>query len=119
MSPIRAIAPAIVLLALAAPPAATADIPRPGDGRTAPPHFYLVNASFDSVTSLAVAPAGSGDFRDIELGRPLQGGLDAVTVDLPAGGCLRDFRVGFRDGRILRLPAIDVCRRHGLRLTAK
>ncbi|MDO1527878.1 hypothetical protein QMK61_03450 [Fulvimonas sp. R45] len=84
-----------------------------------PPPFHLVNASFDSVTRLAIAAAGTGDYRAIALGHPLQGGLDAITFDVPAGGCLRDLRVTFANGRVLDVPAINVCRRHGLRLAGR
>ena len=80
-------------------------------------YFDLVNASHDSVTSLAVAPAGSGAFRDVELDAPLRGGLTSTTVNLADGGCLRDIRVAFRDGRTLVYPDIDVCRNRQLRLT--
>ena len=81
-------------------------------------YFDLVNASHDSVTSLAVAPAGSDAFREIELGAPLRGGLTSATVDVAAGDCLRDFRLVFRDGRTLIYPDVDVCRYRSLRLTA-
>jgi len=80
-------------------------------------HFDLVNATFDSVIAFAIAPHGSDAFHDVALGEPLQGGLSSMTVDVPAGGCLRDLRVTFRGGRILLLPHIDVCRSDGLRLT--
>ena len=80
-------------------------------------YFDLVNTSHDSVTSLAVAPAGSGAFREVALDAPLRGGLTSTTVDLADGGCLRDLRVAFRDGRTLVYPEIDVCRNRQLRLT--
>jgi hypothetical protein len=119
MSPTRAIAFA-VLLALApgsmlATPAASAA--HADAGRSAVRHFKLVNATFDSVTALAIAPDGSDAFHDVVLGEPLQGGLTSMTFDVPAGGCRRDLRVTFRGGRILLLPHIDVCRSDGLRLT--
>jgi len=79
-------------------------------------HFKLVNATFDSVTALAIAPADDDGFHDIPLGQPLQGGLTAMTIDVPAGGCLRDLRVTFRDGRNRLFPHVDVCRSSGLRL---
>lgn len=81
-------------------------------------HFNLVNATFDSVTALAIAPTGHDAFRDIALGRPLQGGLNAMTFDVPAGGCLRDLRVTFSNGHTRIFPRIDVCRSTGLRLTS-
>ena len=48
-----------------------------------------------------------------------QGGLDALTVRMPAGTCLRDLRLTFRDGREQTMRNIDVCRTHGLRLDTR
>lgn len=119
MNSIRTILPAAMLAAafgnlLAAPSAACADAPR-----TPQRHFDLVNATFDSVTALAIAPAGRDAFRDIALGQPLQGGLNSMTFDVPAGGCLRDLRVTFRGGRTRIFPRIDICQSTGLRLTSR
>ena len=86
-------------------------------GRRPMRHFNLVNATFDSVTALAIAPADGDDFHEVELGEPLQGGLNSMTFDVPAGRCLRDIRVTFHGGRRLLYPHIDVCRYDGLRLT--
>lgn len=82
-------------------------------------HFDLVNATFDSVTALAIAPADHDAFHDIDLGEPLQGGLTSMSFDVPAGGCLRDLRVTFHGGRTQLFPHIDVCRSTGLRLTSR
>ncbi|OOG45903.1 hypothetical protein B0E50_17285 [Rhodanobacter sp. C01] len=82
-------------------------------------HFDLVNATFDSVVALAIAPADRDAFQDIELGEPLQGGLTSMTFDVPAGGCLRDLRITFHGGRTQLFPHIDVCRSSGLRLTPR
>ncbi|GAB2543248.1 hypothetical protein [Rhodanobacter koreensis] len=79
-------------------------------------HFNLVNATFDSVIALAIAPADRDAFQDITLGQPLRGGLTSMTFDVPAGGCLRDLRVIFHDGHTQLFPRIDVCRSSGLRL---
>lgn len=81
-------------------------------------HFRIVNATFDSVTGLAFAPPQDPVFHDMKLETPLQGGLTSITVDVPGGGCLRDVRVTFRNGRALVYPNLDVCRHGGLRLTA-
>lgn len=81
-------------------------------------YFDLINTAHDSVTSLAVAPAGSGAFREIELGGPLRGGFTSTTVEIHDAGCLHDFRVVFRDGRTLLYPGINVCRYRSLRLRA-
>jgi len=80
--------------------------------------FTVVNAAFDSVTAIEVADAGSGAWRDVSPGEPLQGGLTSAAVRLPEGACLRSFRVTFRDGRSSMFEGIDVCRTHGLRLSA-
>ena len=112
---------AICSIALAATltGACAASTPR-GDTATAPgPYLQLVNATFDSVTAVAVAPAGSEAFQRIALGQPLQGGLTATTFRVPPGQCLRDLRVTFRNQRVERLGAIDMCRVHALRLDAK
>jgi hypothetical protein len=82
--------------------------------RTAP--FNLVNATADSVTHVAVAPSGSHDFQDVDLGTSLNGGLNATAVQLPSGPCLRDVQITFTGERVSRLNAVDVCRTHGLRL---
>lgn len=82
-------------------------------------HFKVVNATFDSVTALAMAPTDRGDFNDVAIGPPLQGGLTSMTFDVPAGGCLRDLRVTFHGGRRQLFQHIDVCRTSGLRLTSR
>jgi len=82
-------------------------------------HFDLVNATFDSVTALAIAPADRDAFQDITLGQPLQGGLTSMTFDVPAGGCLRDLRVTFHGGRTRLFAHVDVCRSTGLRLRSQ
>ena len=97
---------------LVVPSAASANaVPRPAR------HFDLVNATFDSVIALAIAPADHDAFQDIALGQPLQGGPTSMTFDVPSGGCLRDLSVTFRGGRTQLFPRIDVCRSSGLRLT--
>ena len=89
------------------------------DGRTAPRYFGLVNATHDGVDAIAIAPAGSGAFQAVDIGGTLRGGVTSITLDVPAGGCLRDIRVGFHDGRTLLYPAIDLCRASGLRLSPR
>ncbi len=82
-------------------------------------YFDLVNASHDSVTSLAVAHAGESAFHEIDLGAPLRGGVTSATVEIPEGDCVRDFLLVFADGRTLIYPGIDVCRYRQLRLTQR
>ncbi|MEP7184309.1 MAG: hypothetical protein ABI767_00610 [Rhodanobacter sp.] len=81
--------------------------------------FRLVNASFDSIVTLQIAPAGSNAFRTIDLGWPLQGGLTATSFRVPAGECLRDLRITFRDGDVTQLSPIDMCRSNGVRIGAR
>jgi hypothetical protein len=87
-----------------------------GDPRRPTRHFHLVNATFDSVTALAFAPAESASFQGTAFSTPLQGGLTSIMVGVPAGECLRDVRVTFLDGREVVYPNLDVCRYDGLRL---
>lgn len=88
--------------------------PRTHPGRL----FRIVNASFDSVTSLEVANDDASGYQRVDLREPLQGGLTSTTVRLPDGACLRDVRVTFRDGRSEVYRGIDVCKATGLRLSA-
>jgi hypothetical protein len=116
MQPIRtATAPPFVAVAFLFAVLSVAPV-HAGGTRHPARHFDLVNATFDDVIALAIAPAGSDSFHDIMLGEPLQGGMTSITVDVPDGGCLRDVRVTFRNGRTLLYPHIDACRYHGLRL---
>jgi hypothetical protein len=80
--------------------------------------FRIVNASFDSVTSLEVASDDASGYQRVDLREPLQGGLTSTTVRLPDGACVRDVRVTFRDGRSEVYRGIDVCKATGLRLSA-
>lgn len=117
MHPIRTAMLAVAAAVIAAAPAASA-ICAPGeDARVAPRHFELLNASYESAKSLAVSPAGRASFEEVLFDAPLRGGKTSTTVRLPDGGCLRDFRVTFGDGRVLLYPDIDICRYRKLRLT--
>ncbi|NII53970.1 hypothetical protein [Luteibacter sp. SG786] len=99
----------IAFLALAA--VASLSLARAAEANRQPARmFTLLNTSDHSVTAVA---AGNSD---LALGEPLPGGRAAVTVRLPEGGCLRDFRVTFADGTSRTYPGIDVCRFHRLRL---
>jgi hypothetical protein len=96
-----------------------AGTPHAQAGGATPRYFDLVNASHDSVTSFAVAPAGGNAYREIDLGTPLRGGVTSTTVEMPEGDCVRDLRLVFADGRILVYPGVDVCRYRELRLTRR
>ena len=106
---------AIAILACAC----TAHPTRSESGRRTHTTLRLINATFDSVVALAVAPAGSNDFSAVALREPLQGGLNVATFHVPAGGCMRDLRIAFSDGDVATWPAIDICRSDGLRISAK
>jgi len=75
-------------------------------------YLDIYNTAPSSLVAIAVAPAGSGDFRDIPLGgKALHGGGDSTTVAVRAdGGCLRDLRLSFVDGRVIEHNQFNVCR---------
>jgi hypothetical protein len=76
-------------------------------------YLDLTNTASNSIATFAVAPAGSADFREVSLGdRPLRGGGNSVTValDQADGGCLRDLRLVFADGRVLVQKGFDLCK---------
>ena len=117
MNPTRANIPTLLAFALCNVLAAASVCANPAhDARKPARHVNLVNATFDSVTALAIAPAGSDTFHEIDLGEPLHGGLTSMTFDVPAGDCMRDIRVTFKGDRTLLYPHFDVCRNDGLRL---
>ena len=114
MSAPRLVAPLLVfgamlitLSACATPSGTVAGSKRP---------LRIVNATFDGVTALAIAPSGSADFQNITLAQPLPGGQASVMVDVPPGACHRDVRVTFHGERSLLYRNLDVCRHDGLRL---
>ncbi|HEY0230451.1 MAG TPA: hypothetical protein VGC55_04285 [Dokdonella sp.] len=76
-----------------------------------PVHYVeLVNTARASLSSFAVAAAGSGEFRPVALGAAaLQGGGDSTTIGIAGAGCLRDFRAEFADGRVLMQKNFNVC----------
>ena len=74
-------------------------------------YIELVNTARTSLSSFAVAAAGSGDFHEIPLGSTrLQGGGDSTTIGVSGDGCLRDFRLEFADGRVLMQKNFNVCK---------
>jgi hypothetical protein len=74
-------------------------------------YVELVNTAPDSITSFAVAAAGSKDFREVPLGSsPVQGGGESTTISVAGAGCLRDFRTVFGNGRTLVQQNFDVCK---------
>ncbi len=97
---IRATALASLLFAVASAGAGAAEKTR---------YLDLVNRSHDSVTSLAVAVAGTGVFQEKPLGALLRGGGDATTIEVAGEGCLYDIRLLFRNGRALIYKDVDLC----------
>lgn len=79
-------------------------------------YVALINRAHDSVTSLAVAPAGSGSFSDKPLGVPMRGGGDSATIEIESDTCLYDFRFGFLNGRTMIYEGVDICRVGSLRI---
>ena len=79
-------------------------------------YFQLINISHDTVVSVTEAQPG-GVQRSIAL-TPLRGGHHTAMLELADAPCIRDFRVGLRDGRTLVYRDIDVCRHQGLYVRA-
>ena len=78
--------------------------------------FDVVNASARTIVSVAVAPAGGAIFRKAvdELRKPAlleRGESMTITTRPSEGGCLRDVRVAFDDGREAISRNLDICRR--------
>lgn len=73
-------------------------------------YLELINRAHDSVTSFAIATAGSDVFRDMPLGASLRGGGEAATLEVAADSCVQDLRFGFRNGRTLIYQGVDICR---------
>ena len=118
MSTPRTMVMAVLVLVAALPATSfSADLSQRPLQRAHP--FTLVNATLDSVTGVAMAPASSDAFEEIALGEALRGGRASATVDLPAGDCLRDVRVTFLHGRSQVFPSVDVCRSRTLRLATQ
>lgn len=72
-------------------------------------YVELLNRANDSVTAVAIAPAGSGMFQPRPID-PVQGGGGATTVAVADAGCRYDLQVGFRNGRSVVYSNVDVCR---------
>ena len=71
------------------------------------------NTAPSSLVALAAAPAGRDAFRSVVISdRPVRGGGDSATVafDATDGGCLRDLRFTFADGRVLVHRNFNVCK---------
>jgi|KBSMisStaDraftv2_1062788.scaffolds.fasta_scaffold566561_1 hypothetical protein len=77
--------------------------------------YYLdiYNTAPSSLVALAAAPAGSAAFDAIVFSdQPVHGDGDSVTVafDKNQGGCTRDLRLTFADGRVLEQRNFNVCK---------
>jgi hypothetical protein len=82
----------------------------PADAYASEHYLELINRAPDSVTSLAIASAGSDAFREMPLHQPLRGGGDSTTVAVSGDGCAFDLRFVFLDGRTLIYRSVDICR---------
>ena len=86
-------------------------------GLHAEPRYYVevINDAPSSIQAVQVAVAGSGRWETLQVGAPIHGGGDSVTLGLRnEGGCLRDFFVAFTDGRTMT-QRFDICRYGGFR----
>lgn len=80
-------------------------------GAHAQPRYYveMINDAPSSIEAVRVAVAGSERWETLQVGAPVHGGGDAVTLGLSAdGGCLRDFSIDFVDGRTMR-QRFNIC----------
>lgn len=74
-------------------------------------YLDLVNTAPTSLVAFDVALPGSDDWRAIALSdTALRGGGDSTIVAIRGGGCVRDLRSTFRDGRVLIQRGFDTCR---------
>ncbi len=78
-------------------------------------HLDLVNASESTITSVAVAKADSNIFRTAidDRRRPIfleSGETLTISTRLREGGCLRDLRVKFGNGKVLSECMFDICK---------
>lgn len=106
----------IVMLA-SSPPAAAA-----GSGHA----VEIVNGMHSDVASLAVAPAGSERWVELDMhGQPLEYGMavtvgiSAVTTEQVGDHCLHDLRTVFMDGSVVLTHNFDVCTRSIFRLSPR
>lgn len=72
-------------------------------------YLELLNRAHDSVTAVAIAAAGSGQFKPAAID-PVPGGGGAATVAVTDAGCRYDLQVGFGNGRSAVYSNVDVCR---------
>ena len=72
-------------------------------------YLELSNRAHDSLTSLAIAAPGSGQYYEVAMDVPLQGGGDAATFAVTGDACRYDLRFTFRNGRSMLYPDVDVC----------
>lgn len=72
-------------------------------------YLELLNRAHDSITAVAIAAAGSGQFQPAAID-PVPGGGGATTVAVGDAGCRYDLQVGFGNGRNVVYSNVDVCR---------
>lgn len=84
-----------------------------GSAQASPPTHYLriVNDDSRTIIRIELAPAGIRAFEPLEAAYPLVGGRDGqATAAVPAGPCLRDLRIIYRDSTTLTVTAWNTCR---------
>lgn len=80
----------------------------------------VINDTRSQIDSFAMAPAGTGQWSEIDFRSPLQdSSFDyevAVTLEFHDGdGCLRDLRTVLSDGRRIFAHNFDLCHFHAYR----
>ena len=75
-------------------------------------YLDLVNTAQNSIIAFSVAPVGSNRSHALPFGdQPLHGGGDSTTLAIRGeGGCLRDLRTEFSNGRVLLQKNFDICK---------
>ena len=75
--------------------------------------FIFANNSWDRLTRIEVAPAGSGNWQTLAEGAQIDSGFANVTVPEAAADCRYDLRLSFVKGdgseTVAERPGVDLC----------
>lgn len=75
--------------------------------------FIVANNSWDRMTRIELAPAGSGAWQVLAEGSQIDGAFANVTVPEPAADCRYDLRLSFTKGdgseAVAERPDVDIC----------
>lgn len=75
--------------------------------------FIVANNSWDTMTRIEAATAGSGAWQVLAEGAQIDGGFANVTLAEPAADCRYDLRFSFAKGdgseAVVERPGVDIC----------